>query len=156
MQNSQKVSMLAIAAGLAVGSAAVEAGKQARPEHQTLQTAYAEHPVPKQVRLIVSGHMHRFQAIGFPASDGEQRPVQLVVGNGGVSLAHNHPEDPFSFPIDGMTGSGFGLSEFGYMQIELGDAGAWKGRLLGDNGATLAKCDSSLKYETGVCELASK
>lgn len=123
---------------------------------RTLQTAYAKRPVPKPVHLVLSGHMHRFQAIGFAASGDERRPAQLVVGNGGVALDHNHPKDPFSFPIDGMTGSGFGLSEFGYMEIELDDSAAWKGRLLGDKGDTLAKCDSTLQYKTGVCEPATK
>jgi len=42
------------------------------------------------------------------------------------------------------------------MEIEIGDSGAWKGRLLGRTGDALAKCDSTLKYEMGVCELASK
>ncbi len=65
----------------------------------------------------------------FPPRTTSSVLVQLVVGNGGVSLARNHPEDPFSFPIDGMTGSGFGLSEFGYMEIELGDAGRLEGQV---------------------------
>ena len=123
---------------------------------KTLQTAYAKHPVPKQVHLVLSGHMHRFQAIGFPSSGDQQRPPQLVVGNGGVALAGNHPKNPFSFPMDGITGTGFGLSEFGYMEIELAGSGAWKGRLLDRKGDTLAKCDSALKYKTGVCKPASK
>jgi len=119
---------------------------------KTLQTAYAKHPLPKQVHLVVSGHMHRFQAIGFPPLGDLKRPPQLVVGNGGVALAGNDPKDPFSFPIDGMAGSGFGLSEFGYMEIELTDSGTWKGHLLDRKGTLLAKCDSTLQYQTGVCE----
>ena len=103
---------------------------------------------------------HRRGALGatvdFPATPLEQRPAQLVVGNSGVVLDRNHPKDPFSVPIDGMTGSGFGLSEFGYMEIELDDSAAWKGRLLGDKGDTLATCDSTLQYKTGVCEPATK
>lgn len=121
----------------------------------TLQTAHAKHPLPRQVHLVVSGHMHRFQAIGFPASGDKLRPAQLVVGNGGAALAGNHPKDPFSFPIDGITGSGFGLSEFGYMDIELDEAGAWKGRLLDPHGTRLVSCDLALKYQTGVCEPVS-
>ena len=39
------------------------------------------------MHLVLSGHMHRFQAIGFPSSGDQQRPPQLVVGNGGVALA---------------------------------------------------------------------
>jgi len=123
---------------------------------RTLQSAYAESPLPKRVHLVLSGHMHRFQAIGFSDSGGKQRPAQLVVGNGGVALAQNHPEIPFSFPIDGMTGTGFGLSEFGYLEIELPGSGAWRGRLLGREGSVLAKCDSTLRYKSGVCARESE
>ena len=51
----------------------------------TLQSAYANHPVPKQVHLVVAGHMHRFQAINLDTKDGTGLPSQLVIGNGGVA-----------------------------------------------------------------------
>jgi len=130
-------------------------GRYAFIDH-TLQSAAAEHRVPERIHLVVSGHMHRFQAIGFAAPGKKRRPAQLVIGNGGVALADNEPEDPFSFVIDGMKGTGFGLSEFGYMEIDLGKSGSWKSRLLGREGTLLAECDSTRKYETGVCEPVSK
>ena len=117
----------------------------------TLQSAYVRHPAPRPLHLVVSGHMHRFQAIGFAAAGGRRRPAQLVVGNSGVALGENQPDEPFSFPIDGMMGTGFGLSEFGYMEIELAGSGSWRGRLLGRTGKLLAKCDSAMKYESGLC-----
>jgi hypothetical protein len=81
-----------------------------------------------------------------------RRPSQLVVGNGGVALASNHPKHDFSLPIDGMTGIGFGLKAFGYMDLRLGDAEAWTGQLLDDTGKVLASCDSAApSAKTGVC-----
>jgi hypothetical protein len=32
---------------------------------RTLQTAFARDSLPKRVHLVLSGHMHRFQTIGF-------------------------------------------------------------------------------------------
>jgi hypothetical protein len=123
---------------------------------RTLQSAAAEQQVPERIHLVVSGHMHRFQAIGFAASGEKRRPAQIVIGNGGIALADNVPENPFAFVIDGMQGTGFGLSDFGYMVINLGESGAWKGRLLGRKGAIPAECDSTMKYETGVCDSVSR
>lgn len=117
----------------------------------TLQQAYAMHPLPRPVQLVLSGHMHRFQAIGFPPTGNDQRPPQLVVGNGGVALAGNHPKQPFSLSIDGMTGIGFGISEFGYMTVQLGYGDGWKGQLLDRKGKKMAECDSSRLTKTGIC-----
>ncbi len=117
---------------------------------QTLQAAFAKHPLRKPLSLVVSGHMHRFQVISFEGDS--RRPSQLVVGNGGVALASNHPKHGFSLPIDGMTGIGFGLKAFGYMDLRLGDAEAWTGQLLDDTGKVLASCDSAApSAKTGVC-----
>ena len=47
-----------------------------------LQTVWREAPLP-DVALILSGHLHMFQALGF--ADG--RPPQIVTGNSGTELA---------------------------------------------------------------------
>lgn len=121
---------------------------------KTLQTAFAGYPPPRPLDLVLSGHMHRFQAIGFdPPSD---LPTQLIVGNGGVELAKNFPEDPFSLAIGDANAVGFGLSEFGYMDIALTGGGTWKGRLLDRKGKPLAHCDSSQPSKTGPCAPAGK
>jgi hypothetical protein len=116
---------------------------------QTLQAALATNPLPRSVHLVVSGHMHRFQSISFAAPS--SLPNQLIVGNGGVDLAKNYPKDPFSVSIDDATGIGFGLREFGYMDISLTGGGEWTGRLLDRKGKLLAACDSSQPGATGAC-----
>ena len=108
----------------------------------TLQAAFAAYPVP-------SGHMDRFQTIGFDPLNA--LPNQLIVGNGGIALAHNFPRDPFSVVIDHATAVGFGLSEFGYMDIKLQVAGDWTGHLLDRKVKLLAECDSSRPGKTGAC-----
>ena len=79
----------------------------------------------------------KFQALGFARGSRVPYPDQLVVGNSGVALAHNHPAKPFSFPIDGLYGTGFGLSEFGYMKLEPSKKHGWKGALRDPSGKKL-------------------
>ena len=102
--------------------------------------------MPGHVTAIVSGHMHRFQAIGFEG----RRPPQVVVGNAGVELSTTYPEplpgrpkEPIRVPgLDGMPGWVTGLSDFGAMDVTLQPGGTWTSRLIGTTGQVLATCDS--------------
>lgn len=123
---------------------------------ETLQTALRANPLPAPVHLSLAGHMHRFQSISFPDTQKATPPPQLVIGNGGVALASNRPSTPFSIKFDVGTGVGFGLSQFGYMDITLGTDGDWSGNLLGvavfDSQHVLARCDSSTFSANGICQ----
>ncbi|MEA3275411.1 MAG: metallophosphoesterase [Pseudomonadota bacterium] len=121
---------------------------------KTLQSAFANYPVPKPVHLVLSGHMHRFQTIGFEPPGA--LPTQLIIGSGGVDLESNYPEDPFSLSIGDATAVGFGLSAFGYMDIALKGAGDWTGRMLDRKGNLLVRCDSGRRSATGACSPAGK
>ena len=46
--------------------------------------------LPSNVTAVLSGHMHRFQAIGF----GDRRPPQLIVGTAGIELRMSEPQPP--------------------------------------------------------------
>ena len=122
----------------------------------TLQSAYHAHPLARPVDLVISGHLHRFQATAFNAPAGEHRPGQLVIGNGGVGLAKNRPDSPYGLDIDGMAAVGFGLSQFGYMRMELSSEGGWSSELvnptLPKHERVLARCSSGLEALTGICE----
>jgi predicted phosphodiesterase len=50
--------------------------------NDTLQTVWREAPLPNAA-LVVSGHIHLFQALSF----GDGRPPQIVTGNSGTELA---------------------------------------------------------------------
>ncbi|MCA0305491.1 MAG: metallophosphoesterase, partial [Proteobacteria bacterium] len=114
-------------------------------QQQAVATVFPK-GMPAHVGAIVSGHMHRFQAIGF---DG-RRPPQLAIGNGGMELSQTfpvpsreHPRAPIGVPaFDGLTGWVVGLSDFGALDVTLQPGGAWTGRLFSPSGATLATCDS--------------
>lgn len=117
---------------------------------QTLQQAYHTHPLPRALDLVLSGHMHRFQAIGFGHDKAASYPDQLIVGTSGISLAKNHPTKPFSFPIDGLPGSGFGLSEFAYMEIVPSKKHGWQGTLKDPSGRKLAACEGGTRAKNAA------
>ena len=116
----------------------------------TAQRAVAQafpNGLPANVAAIMSGHMHRFQAIGF----GDRRPPQLIVGTAGIVLSHTHPEPPspddrqaIQVPkLDGVDAAVVGLSDHGAMLIEPGRDGAWTGTMVSEAGRVLATCDSA-------------
>lgn len=97
--------------------------------NRTLQQALRQRPdaaLPPAVRLVVSGHMHRFQSLAF----GTGRPAQLTVGNGGVVLDTRQPIGRFSTTAEGSATEGLGIDGFGYLDVLLGDRDAWHGRLV--------------------------
>lgn len=123
--------------------------------NKTLETALHKNPLPETIHLSLAGHMHRFQSISFPAKQKGPHPPQLILGNGGVELASNHPKKSFTIDVAGLKGIGFGLSQFGYMEMTLGGSGDWRGQLLGptENSVqpVLARCDSKASSATGIC-----
>ena len=67
----------------------------------TLQHALRHDPhsaMPEGVELVLSGHIHRFEALTFPNT---QRPPQLVVGNSGISLETDELAGKFETDLDG-------------------------------------------------------
>jgi hypothetical protein len=110
---------------------------------------------PSNVVLVVSGHMHRFQAMGFRG--GRPPPPQLIVGTGGVGMSKTFPiQNPFTFNFPHATATGVGLSEFGLLRIDVGKSGAWTAKLQDLKGNTLADCTSawaSVKPTQAVCKL---
>ena len=129
----------------------------------TQQTAIAtvfRDGLPSHVKGVFSGHMHRFQAVGFAG----KRPPQLSVGTGGTELARVIPEprllaprQPIRVPdLDGFDGHVVGLSEFGALVVTVGAGGTWTGTFRGIDNRPLATCDSRWAAEAGnrsVCAL---
>ncbi len=87
--------------------------------------------LPDNVALVVSGHVHDFEALVF---NGE-RPSQLIIGNSGVALDKNYISRPVDVEVDGLSATGWITATpdaqhgFGYLDITLQDAANWRGRL---------------------------
>jgi hypothetical protein len=128
-------------------------------EQQALKAAIPN-GLPANVTAVMSGHMHRFQAIGF----GDRRPPQLIVGTAGIVLSHTHPVPPtpgdrqaIAVPkLDGIDAAVVGLTDHGAMLLEPGKDGAWTGTMVSETGRVLATCDSAwppASRRQSVCRL---
>ncbi|HEX6014200.1 MAG TPA: metallophosphoesterase [Geminicoccaceae bacterium] len=118
----------------------------------TLQQALRRGPgavLPAGVELVLSGHIHRFEALSFP---GATRPPQLVVGNSGVRLAEDALSGRFATELDGVPTRGLALNEFGFLDAQPTSGGGWTGQLMGPGAAVLARCGSPAPGPDGeVC-----
>lgn len=99
------------------------------------------------VQMVVSGHIHDFQALSF----GPDRPAQLVVGTGGdvgepadIPRIRSGPRD-----VDGETADFFTFDRFGYLMLERqGDD--WAGAFHDAQDRVVARCrlhERALKCE---------
>ncbi len=119
----------------------------------TLQQALRHDPhsaMPEGVELVLSGHIHRFEALTFPNT---QRPPQLVVGNSGISLETDELAGQFETDLDGARVRGVAVDAFGYLDARPEPAGGWSARLVGTDAETLARCRSGAPGEP-VCDAA--
>jgi hypothetical protein len=93
--------------------------------------------IPASVRMVVSGHIHFFQAIDF----GGARPPQLVVGTGGDSLSRLPPVSPLGADVNGRPVVGTATySGFGYMVLDRVAGNLWSGTLFDVNGKPINRC----------------
>jgi hypothetical protein len=89
------------------------------------------------VQMMVSGHVHDFQAITF----GPARPAQLVVGSGGGVRIKADPAKPYGGgrDIDGLEGRSFSFSRFGYFVMDK-DGEDWIGTFRDLTDQPVARC----------------
>jgi predicted phosphodiesterase len=95
------------------------------------------------IAMIVSGHIHIFEALSFARTDtqsGPQWPPQLVVGTGGDKLTKepHEPDELFDRKVD----HALIVRNFAYMMLDR-DGANWKGTLFDEDGMRLAQCDLS-------------
>jgi hypothetical protein len=89
------------------------------------------------VQMVVSGHVHHFQALDF----GAKRPAQLVVGTGGdigekADLPRVYTERR---EIDGLDAGVFSFSRYGYYLMEK-DGEDWVGTFHDQDDLVRARC----------------
>lgn len=122
----------------------------------------AGNKLPDAIKLILAGHMHRFQSVSFD----NKRPPVLVIGTSGVELDSSSPDGALTATIDGLNATVLTTNNqlqrkktsydaFGYFQIKLDQSANWTGDLINPaEGLTIAKCSSKQDKAQGVCEFA--
>ncbi len=88
--------------------------------------------------MVVSGHIHHFEAIDFGAA----RPAQLVVGTGGDV---GDPADPARIradriSIDGLPARHFTFKRYGYLVLDRQGDGGWAGAFYDIDERRIATC----------------
>jgi predicted phosphodiesterase len=102
----------------------------------TVQQQALGDQLPREVEMIVSGHVHMFEAFSF-ADANPPRPPQLVVGTGGVKLTKKpkKPDEIGGAPVS----DAFILKEFAYIVWDR-EGTSWRGAMFDEDGAQIARC----------------
>jgi hypothetical protein len=103
-----------------------------------LQASYPETLYPPGVDLVINGHVHLFQALGFASA----HPAEWLSGNGGSAMEGR--VDPRaalqSQPAPGARVQTFVTQDgFGFSMLER-QPGAWQLSEFGARGDRLARC----------------
>jgi hypothetical protein len=115
----------------------------------TLQEAW-DKAAPKGIDMILSGHTHLFEALSY----GSTRPVQVVAGDGGTSLAGAVPEKVNGLDVHGvMVAASENQVQFGYVLLTKAGAG-WKLALKTPGDLTIAACQ--IHGRQASCKAASR
>jgi hypothetical protein len=104
-------------------------------DNPTLQAA-APGGLPDGIGVVLSGHIHLFEALAFAGS----HPAQLVIGNGGTALDPNITSSLTGMEIGGATVTNSSVvDQFGYMTIEPAASG-WSSTLRDVDGSPVLTC----------------
>jgi|HubBroStandDraft_6_1064221.scaffolds.fasta_scaffold94758_2 hypothetical protein len=115
----------------------------------TLQEAW-DRASPKGIDIILSGHTHLFEALSYGAA----RPIQIVAGDGGTSLAGEIPEKVTGLDVHGvLVAENKNHAEFGYVLFAKSGAG-WNLALKTPEKRSIAECH--IKGREASCETVSR
>lgn len=102
------------------------------------EAAWNKH-APAGIELLMAGHTHVFEAIGFDLQT--RRPMQLVVGNSGTQLAPAMTYDESAASVKGASISGFQkIQDFGFTTL-VPAANGWTINARTRNGKVDITCD---------------
>jgi hypothetical protein len=110
-------------------------GQPPAVQNLTLQAAW-DRAAPKGIDIILSGHTHLFEALGY----GSARPIQIVAGDGGTSLDGALPEKVNGMDVEGvMVAASDNQHQFGYVLFSKAGA-VWNLALKTPANQTAATC----------------
>jgi len=91
--------------------------------------------LPPNVELMLSGHIHVFEALNYDSGS----PPQFIVGNGGDKL-ESAPADLDGMEVGGLrVSNGLSLPGFGFLVLTR-DGGAWRAEAYDVNGVLERRC----------------
>ncbi|MBW4576855.1 MAG: metallophosphoesterase [Aphanothece sp. CMT-3BRIN-NPC111] len=113
----------------------------------TLQAA-SKNSLSPGIKLVLSGHMHLFEALSFA----DKRPPNIVVGNSGTQLDPPITSSLTGLPIAGTNiASGKTIHKFGYATVERAGSG-WKMSIHDINGAVETICTiQGSSVDSAIC-----
>lgn len=104
----------------------------------TLIEALGAGGIPKPVELLLSGHIHAFEAMNYK----DKAPPQIIIGGGGDKL-DDTPKDLKGAIFQGSSGvsvkDGLSIDGFGFLLLTKAAAG-WDIQLYDQDGAPVRKC----------------
>lgn len=107
--------------------------------NETLEKALAASggTLPPGIDLVLSGHIHLWEAIGFA----DKRPPQFVLGSGGTDLAHAIKGALNGLPMGGARVA-FGRSEhvWGFTRFIPADASGWDATFFDEKSLPRTNC----------------
>lgn len=108
------------------------------PVTATMQAAWDQAKHTPSAQLVLTGHVHLFEALDF--KDG--KPPQLVLGNGGTQLDKNVPSSPEGTKIDTRKVSDFVTQDtFGYAAATRNADGHWTFAIVNASGQPMYTCE---------------
>jgi hypothetical protein len=106
------------------------------PSNATWAEVLTASGVPEQLALVLSGHIHAFQADAYD----NHRPGQILMGVSGADLHSNPPSFDAGRVVAGsVLSSGYGVVRYGYMVLDRTKDG-WSGAVKTPTGEMIAKC----------------
>ena len=109
---------------------------KAIPSNATWADVLTASGVPENLALVLSGHIHAFQADAYD----NHRPGQILMGVSGADLHSNPPSFEAGRVVAGsVLSSGYGVVRYGYMVLDRTDDG-WSGAVKTPTGQLIAKC----------------
>jgi hypothetical protein len=112
-------------------------------DNTTLQAAAVKQPDPlSRFEMIVSGHIHSFEALNVEAVTGGQtshRTPQLVVGIGGDTLEPMEAGCNVEGGTGAVTAKGSVIRQFGYAVWDR-EGKDWRGSLFKADGKIITRC----------------
>jgi len=132
-----------------ISAATLAAGDSDEPQPaRTVAATTAAVGVAANIGLVLVGHQHIFRATTFA----DQRPPQVIAGNGGTLLELNPSFETVGTPVDASSttlASTNTFDKFGFLLLKKEGAEAWQAQIFDAQAKSNMTCDLNSKDKNG-------